>query len=135
MKVNCVETVFLMGAPAERGIFTEAGAFPEIQAMLLTKATGPYLTLRSSHALRQDFDYIDVGIDNTLPDVAKRFGGVSGGGLWKVYIYKSSDGNLDSFEVLVGVVYWEEPFDDDGALMVRCHGPQTIGTILRYLPT
>jgi hypothetical protein len=42
---------------------------------------------------------------------------------------------LDSFKVLVGVVYWEEPFDDDGALMVRCHGPQTIGTILRYLPT
>jgi hypothetical protein len=133
MRINCVETVFLMGAPAERGTFTAAGAFPEVQAMLLIKATGPYLTLGSSHALRQNFDYIDVGIDNTLPGVAKRFGGVSGGGLWKVYIYKSSDGNLDSFKVLVGVAYWEEPFDNDDGLMVRCHGPQTFGTILKHL--
>lgn len=134
LRIDCVETTFLTGAPKEKGVFTPAGAFPELQAMLLLKSTGPYLTLCSSHALRQDFDYIDVGVDNTLPGVAKRFGGVSGGGLWKVYIYRSSDGNLDSFKVLVGVVYWEEPFNGYDKLMVRCHGPQTIGTILRHLP-
>lgn len=135
MRIDCVETAFLMGAPSERGVFTAAGAFPELQAMLLIKSTGRYLALRSSDAVRQEFDYIDVGIDNTLPGIAKRFGGVSGGGLWNVYIYKSSDGKLDSFKVLVGVAYWEEPFDNaDGLLMVRCHGPQTIGTILRYVP-
>jgi len=132
MKIDCVETLFLVGAPSEKGIFTAARAFPQVQAMLLIKATGTYLTLASSHALRQDFDYIDLGVDNTLPDVAKRFGGVSGGGLWKVYVYKSGDGSLESFKVLAGVAYWEEPFDE--GLMVRCHGPQTIGTLLRYVP-
>jgi hypothetical protein len=134
MKIDCVETLFLVGAPSEKGLFTAAGAFPELQAMLLIKSTGTYLALASSQALRQVFDYIDLGIDNTLPGVAKRFSGVSGGGLWKVYIYKSGDGSLDSFKVLVGVAYWEKPFDDDEGLMVRCHGPQTIGTLLRNVP-
>jgi hypothetical protein len=130
--LDCVETKFLMGAPSERGTFSAAEAYPEVQAMLLNKITGHYQTLGSSHAPREDFDYIDLGVDNTLPGVAKRFCGVSGGGLWNVYIYRSIDG-LDSFKVLFGVAYWEEPFGDD-LLMVRCHGPQAIGTLLRYVP-
>jgi hypothetical protein len=132
MKIECVETLFLMGAPSERGDFTTRRAIPEVQGMLLLKSTGRYLRLGSSHAPREDFDYIDLGVDNTLPGVAKRFGGVSGGGLWNVYIYRTIDG-LDSFKVLFGVAYWEEPFDYD-FLMVRCHGPQTIGTLLRHVP-
>jgi hypothetical protein len=134
MKIECVETVFLVGAPLERGIFTAVRAIPEVQAMLLMKATSPYLALASSRSLQRDIDYVDIGVNNTAPGVAKRFGGVSGGGLWKVYIYRTSDGRLDSFKVLVGVAYWEKPFIDEGYLMVRCHGPQTIGTILQYLP-
>jgi hypothetical protein len=134
IKLERVETVFLMGAPSERGVFTRVQAFPEVQAMLLNRCTGPYQILGWSHTVRRDFDYIDLGVDNTLPDVAKRFGGVSGGGLWKVCIYRGSNGDLDSFKILVGVAYWEKPFGADDGLLVRCHGPQTIGTILRHVP-
>lgn len=131
--LDCVETKFLMGAPSERGNFTPAGGyFAEVQAMLFNELTGIYVTLRSSHALRREFDYIDLKVNNTLPGVAKHFGGVSGGGLWNVYIHRSVDG-LDSFKVLIGVAYWAESIDEDG-LMVRCHGPQTIGTLLRHVP-
>jgi hypothetical protein len=132
MNIDGIETLFLVGAPADRGVFTATGAFPEVQAMLLGKFTDTYLALRASRDLRSDFDFVDIGVDNRLPGVAKRFGGVSGGGLWKVYIYQTGEA-WESFKVLVGVAYWEEPFDDDG-LMVRCHGPQTIGTVLQYVP-
>jgi hypothetical protein len=130
--LNCFETKFLMGAPSERGTYTATGANAEVQAMVLTKLSGHYQISRSSHIPREGFDYINLAVDNTLPGVAKGFSGVSGGGLWNVYIYRSIDG-LDSFKVLFGVAYWEKDCGDD-LLMVRCHGPQTIGTLLQYVP-
>jgi hypothetical protein len=127
-------TLFLVGAPALRGSFTAGRAIPEMQAMLIWKATGQYLRTGAPHPARQDFDYIDLGVNTNAPYVAKRFGGVSGGGIWEVCIYPSGSGGFDSFKVLTGVAYWEEPFEESELLMVRCHGPQSIGTILRYVP-
>jgi hypothetical protein len=132
--VQGVQTLFLMGAPAQRGSFTAGRAIPEMQAMLIWKATGQYLRTDSPHPARQDFDYIDLGVNTNAPYVAKRFGGVSGGEIWKVCIYPSGVGGFDSFKVLTGVAYWQELFEESELLMVRCHGPQSIRTILRYVP-
>jgi len=132
--VHGVPTLFLVGAPAPRGSFTAGRAMPEMQAILIWKATGQYLRTGAPHPTRQDFDYIDLGVNTNAPYVAKRFGGVSGGWIWKVCIYRSGTGGFDSFKVLTGAAYWEEPFEESQLLMVRCHGPQSIGTILRYVP-
>jgi hypothetical protein len=130
--VQGVQTLFLMGAPARRGSFAAGRAIPEMQAMLIWKATGQYLRTGAPHPTRQDFDYIDLGVNTNAPYVAKRFGGVSGGGIWNVCIYPSGTGGFDSFKTLTGVAYWGEPFEESELLMVRCHGPQSIRTILRY---
>jgi len=132
--VEGVQMHFLVGAPARRGNFTANKAIPEMQAMLIWKATGPYLRTGAPHPPRQDFDYIDLGINTNAPFVAKRFGGVSGGGIWKVCIDRSDIDGFDSFKILNGVAYWEEPFEGSELLMVRVHGPQSIRTILRYVP-
>jgi hypothetical protein len=124
-----IEARFLMGAPALRGTFTARSAFPEMQAMLVWAKTGPFLSTGLPCNVRPDFDYVDLDIDTTQPDVASRFGGVSGGGLWRVYIYRTADGNTESFKVLDGVAFWEEP--GGHGLIVRCHGPQSIGAALR----
>ncbi len=134
INVGSVETFFLMGAPEERGDYTPDRAIPEVQAMLLWEATGPYLSLRLPRYLRQHIDYLDLRINNTVPGVAKRFGGVSGGGLWKVYVYPLKGGGYDSVKILAGVAYWEKPLGRGRGLLVRCHGPQTIGTVLREVP-
>jgi hypothetical protein len=132
--VEGVQTHFLVGAPAQRGDFTAGKAIPEMQAMLIWKATGSYLRAGLPHPMRQDFDYIDLGINTNAPHVAKRFGGVSGGGIWTVWVYRSGIAGFESFKFLNGIAYWEEPFDESNLLMVRCHGPQSIRTVLRYLP-
>jgi hypothetical protein len=133
MMFDCaLETRFLMGAPAERGTFTVNRAYPELQAMLVYRLTRPYSAIGAPADVRSAFDYVDLDVDVTQPDVAQRFGGVSGGGVWKVWVYKSGYGQFQSFKVLDGVAFWASPYE--AGLIVRCHGPQTIGTALRYAP-
>jgi hypothetical protein len=133
-QVEGVKTYFLVGAPQERGTYTTEKSIPEVQAMLLWEGTGPYLNLNSSRDSREDFDYIDLCINTSAPDVAKRFGGVSGGALWAVEIYESDGGGFDSFKDPIGVPYWEYPIPESTLLKVTCHGPQSIGLVLRYAP-
>jgi hypothetical protein len=124
----CLETTFLMGAPALRGEFTAESAFPELQGMNVLQYTGLHSPTETSSRLRLQFDFVDIFIDTTQPDVAPSFEGVSGGGLWKVYIFKGNDGKVQTFKVLVGVAFWQDP--GDSSLRIRCHGPQTIGAAL-----
>lgn len=131
---QCTDTLFLVGAPAKRGNFEGGKAIPEMQAMLLWKATGPYMRTSAPHPTRQDFDYIDVGINTNAPFVARTFKGVSGGGLWRVCIHRSEAGDFDSTRTLIGVAYWQEPYEETELLMVRCHGSRAIETVLRLLP-
>ncbi|HXW57745.1 MAG TPA: hypothetical protein VEJ67_18475 [Candidatus Cybelea sp.] len=128
--IDCgFEFRMLAGAPALRGEFTAKRAFPELQGMLVRQVTGPFLSLVWH---RSDFDYIDLDIDTSMPDVAPRFGGVSGGGLWKIFVYKGPDGRFESFKVLEGVAFFQMP-QESGGLVVRCHGPQSIGKAVCYL--
>jgi hypothetical protein len=75
------------------------------------------------------YDYIELGTDRasstTMPN---SFGGVSGGGLWKVEI-NSRDGmpgNEELGEVtFCGVVYYEYEINTQNPY-VRCHGPVSV---------
>jgi hypothetical protein len=124
----CLETTFLMGAPALRGKFTTESAIPELQGMNVLLGAGLYSSTELSSGLRSQFDFVDVFIDTTQPDVAANFEGVSGGGLWKVYIFKGTDGRTQTFKTLAGLAFWQDP--RNSSLLIRCHGPQSIGAVL-----
>jgi hypothetical protein len=132
LRIDCgFETTFLMGAPALRGEFTTESAIPELQGMNVLLNTGMYSSTELSNGLRSQFDFVDVPIDTTQPDVAANFEGVSGGGLWKVYIFKDTDGRTQTFKILAGVAFWQDP--RNSSLLIRCHGPQSIGVVLNRL--
>lgn len=132
-QLECVlETTFLMGAPALRGAFRAESAIPELQGMNVILEGGWYSTTALGLDVRPQFDFLDVLIDTTQPDVAPSFEGVSGGGLWTVYVYQEEGGEVRNFKSLRGVAFWQE-YIGDSALRVRCHGPQSIGTALRRL--
>lgn len=129
-KLSCAaETWFLMGAPALRGTFTSESAIPELQGMNVGIGSGLFASTALSPELRVQFDLIEIAIDTTQPDVPPNFMGVSGGGLWRVYVFKDDDGQTQSFKILHGVAFWQILLESS-RLVVRCHGPQSIGTVL-----
>jgi hypothetical protein len=124
----CLETTFLMGAPALRGTFTAESAIPELQGMNVILDTELYSSTKLSDPFRSQFDFYDILVDTTLPDVAESFKGVSGGGLWKVYVFKGAYKRTETYKTLVGLAFWEDP--RNSSLLIRCHGPQSIGAAL-----
>lgn len=73
------------------------------------------------------YDYFDLSVKTTLPGVPSTFGGVSGGGLWKVLLVKRKSGVVtwDEKPYLRGVAFWESPIME-GSRVIRCHGPRSI---------
>jgi hypothetical protein len=127
------ELWFLMGAPALRGKITLESAIPELQGMNVIPDGSRYSGSRYSSInlppeYRAQFDFVDFSIDTSLPDVVPDFKGVSGGGLWRVYVFKNAEGQTESFKILDGVVFWQEPIA--GGMLLRCHGPQSLGVVL-----
>jgi hypothetical protein len=76
-----------------------------------------------------DYDYIELGCDRpSSPMMPNSFGGVSGGGLWKVEL-DSPDGMPGSERLgevtFCGVVFYEDEIDTQNPY-VRCHGPGSV---------
>ena len=71
------------------------------------------------------FDLKDFKVD--LPstvDPPRSYGGVSGGGLWRVKFADESRSTVVR-RVLVGVAFYELP-RGDGDMIIRCHGPRSL---------
>jgi hypothetical protein len=82
--------------------------------------------VRSRYTSRGEYDYFDVGVDTSDPGMPKTFGGVSGGGLWKVRAYCScSAGRIDWVRSLEGVAFYELDADNDRRI-IRCHGLKSV---------
>lgn len=131
--IECgVECRFQIGAPAEKGVYTTQMALPEVHTMLVLPETGQFFSPDRTELSNPDFDFIDLAIDTSRPDVASNLKGVSGGGLWKVYVYKDSDGTFRAFKILEGVAFFQTP-RGSSTVVLRCHGPQSIGKTLWHL--
>ncbi len=118
-----IESLVLMGTPAALGTFTETFADVQINGMFL----GPEV-----RHTRGEFDYLDYEIDLSL-DVPRKFGGVSGGGVWQVYIYWApSTGEIDWKMSLHGVAFFQLPIVGERRA-IRCHGPESIRAALRLI--
>jgi hypothetical protein len=81
---------------------------------------------------RGEFDYHDFDIDLSLPG-PRSFGGVSGGGLWRVWLYRTTpDGEIDWKISLHGVAFYELPIVNERRI-IRCHGGRSVETTIRCI--
>jgi hypothetical protein len=103
----------------------------------------PMLTLRSEirqWSQKDGFDYLQFGIDalklvhttERLGDVTtpNTFGGLSGGGVWKIPTKSSPNGGapllLPGEALLAGVAFYEIRNEKGMLKELRCHGPRSI---------
>ena len=70
-----------------------------------------------------DHDYFTIPLDPAAPPpVPKRFGGMSGGGLWQVPLARDKSGELaHETPLLSGVAFYQHDSTDSGSAL-RCHG-------------
>lgn len=119
--------------PHELGQFTETHAELQITGMFSAPNIARYSSMQAPEAIRRDYDYIDLDMDVALPGVPETFGGVSGGGVWRVFVYWSEATNKIAWaKDIEGVAFYELDLVN-GHRAIRCHGPQSIGMGLRLL--
>lgn len=116
-----LECRILMGAPKALGTFTQIHAHIEINGFFL-QADAPF------HK-RDGYDYIDFQVNTAETGIPNSFGGVSGGGSWRVLVHQSASKKINWTRVLEGVAFWESDMGNSH-LMIRCHGPETIRTAM-----
>jgi hypothetical protein len=117
-----IEVWVLLGTPHALGNFTQTHADIEIR--------GFFVKTDAAVKIQGDFDYLDVEVDTSLPDVPQDFGGVSGGGLWKVLIFCScATGKVDWVRSLQGVAFYQFPVENERKI-IRCHGPNSVITAI-----
>ena len=114
----------LMGTPEALTNFTEN--IPHVQI-------GGYFAAKDiKYKSKGVYDYFDLGVDISSPGMPKAFGGVSGGGLWRVEAYRSrSTGRIEWTRSLEGVAFFEFPIEAQRRV-IRCHGPKSILSAIRY---
>lgn len=126
IKFDGIEVRILLGAPRESGKYTPTHAELNIN--------GFFEDINAKNYRKGDFDYIDLEEDASLPGVPRSFGGVSGGGLWRVQVFESHEsGKIDWSWFLDGVAFHQSDLIDNHRV-IRCHGPQSIQLAMKEVP-
>lgn len=121
---NRNEAYLLMGTPSVLGAYTPQHASVQIYGMW-EGAISPFT--------KGEWDYFDFkgALPEGTPD--NTFGGVSGGGLWRVQIYPHPDRNeVASTIILEGVAFYQLG-TTGGKGVIRCHGMDSIREVLESL--
>jgi hypothetical protein len=77
---------------------------------------------------KHGFDLIEIGVDySNRSEALSTFGGMSGGGVWRVPLYQKDETKTIHFDdfYLCGVAFWESG-NIDGKGFLRCQGARTI---------
>lgn len=113
-----IETSVLMGTPEALGTFTRKHADVQIN--------GLFVDPHSRYQNRDGFDYFDLKMDMSFPGTPETFGGVSGGGLWRIRVYCACEtGKINWTQTLEGVAFYQSAVEN-GCRTIRCHGPKSI---------
>lgn len=77
--------------------------------------------------VRGNYDFLEVGAQcgdgKSLP---LSYGGASGGGLWRVQLMRSRDGEIQNRDpILYGLAFYQTEIEE-GMRYIRCHGPRSI---------
>lgn len=98
---------------------------------LLLELRGGYISGIENHQVRDGFDYVETVADpHNAEGLPKSYGGVSGSGLWKMTLEKKPGAPIETATLgdafaLAGVAFYEEE-RDNGCMIIRYHGPQTV---------
>lgn len=118
-----IEVLVLMGTPAELGKIADAHADLQI--------TGIYLGAEKLQNMG-GFDYFDYEIEANA-ELPGHFGGVSGGGVWRVWVFCSPEnGEIDWKMNFHGVAFYQLGIGENPTT-IRCHGPESVRAMLRAL--
>lgn len=116
----------LVGAPDAYSIYQTDHLLFDITAFIVSEGTP---------SNRGDFDYLDFRIPvNLLGEDKNSFGGLSGGGAWRIRVFTAD--NASGFEAeatLFGVAFHQSQIVD-GERSIRCHGPKSLARALSLLP-
>jgi hypothetical protein len=116
----------LVGAPGEFEKRTAKHSDLNIKGFYVGFGAPPYV--------HGDFDYVDLNEDTSHPDIPKHWGGVSGGGLWRVQVFESPETEkIDWSYFLEGVAFYQLGIDQPRTT-IRCHALQSIRTAMNYVP-
>lgn len=122
-KVDGIEVLILMGTPGEFGKYTPTHAELNINGFFSDVNARPY-----KHG---DFDYIDLKEDTKFPGIPKNFGGVSGGGVWRVQLFDSPKSKKTEWQwTLEGVAFYQLGLPDSH-VVIRCHGIDSIHAVMK----
>jgi hypothetical protein len=118
-----VEIWMLCGAPQALGEFAQTKAHLNART---------FQVIEVARHNRDEFDYTDFLVHWSSSQISPNFGGVSGGGLWKVLVCaEPSTGKVDWVASLEGVAFYHvSTVGDHGVL--RCHGPKSIERLLAH---
>jgi hypothetical protein len=121
VKVDRNETYLLVGTPNVLGSFTQTHASVQLLGMWVGNPKS---------FKQNDWDYFDAKAALHPLTPAESFGGVSGGGLWRVQIYAHPETDqIESTETLEGVAFYELG-TSQGVGVIRCHGSESIRKVL-----
>src|SRR5882724_963264 len=82
--------------------------------------------VKSEH-VSGDFDYCEFEVGYDGPDrVPRRFGGLSGGGLWHARLCRGEDGRVTPQRPVLGGVVFYESIQGDGRTIITCHSWRSI---------
>jgi hypothetical protein len=121
-----IQTWFLMGVPGLTGTYTENHASVDFW--------GAEVGLLTSGNIG-DYDFADINVNVSFIPSPKSVGGVSGGGLWQIYLFEAPTvEGFDSVEVLSGLAFWEFQLRGE-CRTVRCHGFQSLKGLVSSVET
>lgn len=117
-----VELRCLIGTPAELGTFEPLHADLVI-CNFFVNVNAPFTT-------HGKYDFIDFEFNVNAPGNPKDYGGISGGGLWDIALYSTSQTKtgLNWSRTLKGVAFWQQAMSGSHR-SVRCHGPKTLSFV------
>ena len=121
------QAYLVAGTPAALGTYTQNRASVQVMGFWAVKPP--------TYQKHEGWDYFDAEARFRSPTDAQSFGGVSGGGLWKVQIYgDSSSDKIASTAILEGVAFYASKVSD-GTGTIRCHGPKSIRRAMQEAPS
>lgn len=90
-----------------------------------------FLTGPEKYEDKDEWDYFELGVRREeMGEVGDSFGGVSGGGVWRVPVYRKKDAaegeEYYQNRTLAGVAFYEENHLPHGRFFVRAHGPKSM---------
>ena len=91
------------------------------------------MTKQVDYFENDSFDYLQVKSERVAgTDAPESYGGLSGGGLWRIPVYLNQHHKILAESIFAGIIYWQSS-EDNRVRYLRAHGPKTIYKTLPQL--